>query len=86
MCRSTVDIHSATAEIRRGKQRRKKKPQGRSIISASATQGGNNKIYNEHGSALQSLCERSSLLSLQHLMRMAFLAFETFRLKDEPHK
>ena len=34
MCRSMVDIHSATAEIRRGKkiQDRKKKPQDEKII------------------------------------------------------
>jgi len=42
-----VDIQSATAEIRRGKkrkieERRKKKPQGKNIMSASATQGGHN--------------------------------------------
>jgi len=40
MCRSMVDIHSATAEIRRGKkkveERKKKKPQGKNIMSASA--------------------------------------------------
>jgi len=38
-----VDIQSATAEIRQGKKRkkeRKKKPQGKNIMSASATQGG----------------------------------------------
>jgi len=36
-----VDIHSATAEIRRGKKgrKKKKKPQGKNIMSASATQG-----------------------------------------------
>jgi len=35
-----VDIHSATAEIRRGKKKRrkKKKPQGKNIMSASAMQ------------------------------------------------
>jgi len=41
-----VDIHSATAEIRRGNKKeeeRKKKPQGKNIMSASATQGGHNK-------------------------------------------
>jgi len=39
MCRSTVDIQSTTAEIRRGK---KKKKQDQNIMSASATQGGHN--------------------------------------------
>jgi len=42
-----VDIQSATAEIRRGKKkierRRRKKPQGKNIMSASATQGSHNK-------------------------------------------
>jgi len=40
-----VDIQSATAEIRRGmkkiEDRRRKKSQGKNIMSASATQGGN---------------------------------------------
>jgi len=39
-----VDIQSATAEIRRGKKKKKeeerKKPQGKNIMSASATQSG----------------------------------------------
>jgi len=37
-----VDIQSATAEIRRGKKERRKKPQGKNIMSASAMQGGHN--------------------------------------------
>jgi len=38
-----VDIQSPTAEIRRGKkERKKKKPHGKHIMSASATQGGHN--------------------------------------------
>jgi len=36
MCRSMVDVQSATAEIRRGKKRRKKKKQEQNIMSASA--------------------------------------------------
>jgi len=45
MCRSMVDIQSATAEIRRGikKEDRRKKLQGKNTMSASATQGGHNK-------------------------------------------
>jgi len=45
MCGSMVDIQSATAEIRRGKKEeyRRKKPQGKNIMSASVTQGGHNK-------------------------------------------
>jgi len=43
-----VDIQSAAAEIRRGIKKRKKiedrkKPQGKNIMSSSATQGGHNK-------------------------------------------
>jgi len=39
-----IDIHSATAEIRRGKkeERKKKKPQGKNMMSVSAAQGGHN--------------------------------------------
>jgi len=45
MYRSTVDIHSAMAEIRQGKKerRKKKKPQGKNVMTASARQGGHNK-------------------------------------------
>jgi len=46
-----VDIQSLTAEIRRGKKKeRKKKPQGKNIMSASATQGGHKKpkLMNSH--------------------------------------
>jgi len=45
MCQSMVDMQCAAAEIRRGKKERKmdsKKPQGKNIMSASATQGGHN--------------------------------------------
>jgi len=44
MCRSMVDIQSATAEIRRGikKEDRRKKPLGKNIMFASASQGGHN--------------------------------------------
>ena len=44
MCGSMVDNQSAAAEIRRGiKKEDRKKPQGKNIMSASATQGGHNK-------------------------------------------
>jgi len=40
-----VDIQSPTAEIRRGiKKKDRKKPQGKNIMSASAMQGGHNKL------------------------------------------
>jgi len=45
MCGSMVEIQSATAEIRRGKERKKKK-QDKNIMSASATQGGHYYIWN----------------------------------------
>jgi len=40
MCGSMVDIHSLTAEIRRGKKKERKKKQDENIMSTSATQGG----------------------------------------------
>jgi len=51
MCGSMADIQSAAAEIRRGIKKRKKieddrkKPQGKNIMSASATRGGHNNSY-----------------------------------------
>jgi len=48
-----VDSQSPMAEIRRGKkEERKKKPQGKSIMSASVTQGGHN---NAHASVYVSV-------------------------------
>ena len=43
MCRSMVDIQSATAEIRRGKNERRIRNRDKNIMSTSATQGGHNK-------------------------------------------
>jgi len=44
MCASIAGIQSVTAEIKRGKKKeRKKKPQGKNIMSASAMQGSHNK-------------------------------------------
>jgi len=40
-----VDIQSAAAEIRRGIKKDRKKPQGKNILSASATQGGHKNTY-----------------------------------------
>ena len=42
MCRSMVDIHSATAQIRRGKK--KEETTGKNVMSASAMQGDHNKL------------------------------------------
>jgi len=48
MCRSMVDIHSATAEIRRGKKdrRRRKKPQGKNIMACPIHYGGHKMRHN----------------------------------------
>jgi len=59
MCGSMVDIQSAAAEIRRGIKKERKKPQGKNIMSASATQGGHNKldgciVWNAHNTVLGS--------------------------------
>ena len=45
MCRSMVDIHSATAEIKRGKkkERRQKKPQGKNVMACPVPLGGHKK-------------------------------------------
>ena len=43
MCGSMVDIQSATAEIRQGRKKERKKKQDKNIMSASATQGGHKK-------------------------------------------
>jgi len=43
MCGIMVNIQSPTAEIRSRIKKRRKKPQGKNIMSASATQGGLNK-------------------------------------------
>ena len=41
MCRSMVDIQSATTEIRRGKEKKERKnKQEKNTMSASAMQGG----------------------------------------------
>ena len=37
-----VDIHSAIAEIRRGKEKERKKKRDKNIMSTSAAQGGHN--------------------------------------------
>jgi len=49
MCGSMVDSQSATADIRRGikkNRKKKKKPQGKNIMSAFATHGGHNNFPN----------------------------------------
>jgi len=42
MRQSMADIHSATAKIRRGKKKERRKKQDKNIMSASTTQGGYN--------------------------------------------
>ena len=63
-----VDIHSATAEIRRGKRW---KPQVKNIISASATEGGHNLIsVSDESLLLQSFVNMfvAGLSSILHLL------------------
>jgi len=55
MCRTMVDIQSATAKIRQGKKK-KKKPQDKNIMSASATQGGHKNLC-EYGPKIKSAIE-----------------------------
>jgi len=59
-----VDIQSATAEIRRGiKKRRKKKPQDKNIMFACATQGGHNEVRDD-GVAVASVASYANHLHL----------------------
>jgi len=44
MCGSMGDIQSQTAEIRRGIKKHRNKPQGKNVMSASATHDGHKKI------------------------------------------
>jgi len=50
MSGSMADIQYATAEIRRGKKKERKK-QDKNIMSASATQGGHKNCANVHAQA-----------------------------------
>jgi len=45
MCGSMVDIQSPTAESRRGKKERRKKPQGKNIMACSIPQGSHNYLH-----------------------------------------
>ena len=59
MCGSMVDIQSVAAEIRRGikEKENRKKPQGKNIMSASATQGGHkNRCCLEEMVQVNNLC------------------------------
>jgi len=61
MCGSMVDIQSSTAEIRRGRKKkkdRKKKPQDENRMSASATQGGHNQTIMERENDIQACNKR----------------------------
>jgi len=51
-----VDIQSPTAEIRRGKKRRKKKPQDENKMSASARQIGHKEIYTRRLKVINPNC------------------------------
>jgi len=61
MCRSTVDIHSATAEIRRGKKKKEERRRNHrtkiyTVMSASAMQGGHNKFTKKLNLNLNQHC------------------------------
>jgi len=50
MCRSMVDIHTPTADIRRGKKegrRRKEKSQGKNIMACPTRYGGHNDVQDK---------------------------------------
>jgi len=94
MCGSVVDIQSATAEIRREKKE-KKKPQGKNIMSASATQGGHKEQYLLQSSSqygeLRSTNGRHHLASLGHLskfqrrLRLGFVTAPTSLNEGQPN-
>jgi len=73
MCGSTVEIQSATAEIRRGKKverqkdRKKKKPQGKNIDpnGLPITHGGHNKPKSK-----ENLNQQSTLRTVHMCVRM----------------
>jgi len=77
MCGSMVDIQSAAAEIRRAiKKIDRKKPQGKNIMSASATQGGHNKHpfifcywWNTRSSAIDLSLFESCLVILHNCIK-----------------
>ena len=55
MCGSMVDIQSATAEIRQGKKKEKRrKTTVKNIMSASATQGGHKNQYSSEVGSVKS--------------------------------
>jgi len=57
-----IDIQSTAAEIRRGKKEDRKKPQGKNIMSASATQGGHKNGHLLLTTPLWGYCIMSSLV------------------------
>jgi len=66
MCGSMVDIQSVTTEIRREKKR--VKPQGKNMMSASATQGGHAYIAPAQHRAVKVVRARKSTAPLQLLL------------------
>jgi len=66
MCRSMVDIHSATPEIRREKKK-KKKPHGKNMMSTSATQGShNNHHHHPDNVTLSHVCNHAPLTHMNY--------------------
>jgi len=66
MCGSMVYIQSAAAEIMRGiKKEDRKKPQGKNIMSASATQGGH-----DHAVATKHYTQVSRVIELLYIQAL----------------
>ena len=64
MCRSMVDIQSATAEIRQGKKEERKK-HDKNTMSASGTQGGHKRLSLQENSKLSSSLDLNKPASSQ---------------------
>jgi len=85
MCRSMVDIQSATAEIRRGKKKEDRKQQDKNIMSASATQGGHNnskvRRIRSSKSCASSLSSTTNKRYIQHIGTKCSKLIRILRLK-----
>jgi len=53
-----LDIQCVTAEDYQGKKRKKKKAQGKNMMSTSAMQGDHNKLKHNKGHGVDVICTR----------------------------
>ena len=84
MCGSMADIQSATAEIRAGKKdRKKKKPQGKNIMSASTQGGHNNHQPNQIKSKLTQHNTDNEILKYLNYKAICILKFYLLYLMPE---